>query len=115
MLCQQSYVFLQDLSYSFIVGSTFLIFIPECLNNSWWCFSSSFSDFEDRRRVSLNLAPFSSRFMVLACCHPLIIVLDCENSFHPSGAFQESIQFDSPEPIISELFILSFVFCSPNL
>ena len=33
---------------------------------------------------------------------------DCDNSFHPSGAFQESFQFDSPEPIISELFILSF-------
>ena len=56
----------------------------------------------------LNLAPFSSRFMVLAWCHPLIIVFDCENSFHPSGAIQESFQFDSPEPIISELFILSF-------
>ena len=35
----------------FIIGSTFLISIPECLNNSWWCFSSSFSTFEDRRRV----------------------------------------------------------------
>ena len=41
----------------FIVGSTFLIFIPECLNNSWWCFSSSFSDFEDRRRVPLKSLP----------------------------------------------------------
>ena len=38
----------------FIVDSTFLIFIPEYLNNSWWCFSSSFSTFEDRRRVSLK-------------------------------------------------------------
>ena len=35
----------------FIIGSTFLFVIPEYLNNSWWCFSSSFSDFEDRRRV----------------------------------------------------------------
>ena len=52
--------------------------------------------------------PFFQRFMVLACCHPLIIVFDCENSFHPSGAIQESFQFDSPEPIISDLFILSF-------
>ena len=41
----------------FIVGSTFLIFIPEYLNNSWWCFSSSFSDFEDRRRVPLKSLP----------------------------------------------------------
>src|SRR3954470_24946242 len=57
----------------------------------------------------LNLASFSSRFMVLALCHPPIIVFDCENSFHPSGAFQESFQFDSPKAIISEeLFILSF-------
>ena len=47
----QSNVFLQDLSNSFIIGSTFLIFIPEYLNNSWWCFSSQLSDFEDRRRV----------------------------------------------------------------
>ena len=38
----------------FIIGSTFPIFIPECLNNSWWCLSSSFSTFEDRRRVSLK-------------------------------------------------------------
>ena len=29
----------------------------------------------------LNLAPFSSRFMVLPSCHPLIIVFDCHNSF----------------------------------
>ena len=40
--------------------------------------------------------------------HPLIIVFDCENSFHPSGAIQESFQFDSPKAIISGLFILSF-------
>src|SRR3954462_3700016 len=63
----------------------------------------------------LNLAPFSSRFIVLACCHPLIIVFDCENNFHPSGAIQESFQFDSPEPIISELFILSFQLSFLNL
>ena len=46
--------------------------------------------------------------MVLALYHPLIIAFDCENSFHPSRAIQESLQFDSPEPIFSELFILSF-------
>ena len=35
----------------FIVGSTSLFFIlPEYLNISWWCFSSSFSTCEDRRR-----------------------------------------------------------------
>ena len=93
----------------FIVGSTSsLLILPECLNNSWWCFSSKFSDFEDRRRVSLKSCPFSWRFMVLAWCHPLIIVFDCENSFHPSGAIHESFQFDSPKAIISEdLFVLN--------
>ena len=38
----------------FIVGSSFLFFfVPEYLNNSWW-FSSSFSTFEDRRRISIK-------------------------------------------------------------
>ena len=42
----------------FIVGSTSsLLILPECLNNSWWCFSSSFSNFEDRRRVPLKSLP----------------------------------------------------------
>ena len=40
---------------------------------------------------------------------------DCENSFHPSGAIQEYFQFDSSEPIISELFIPAFSSHSPNL
>ena len=62
-----------------------------------------------------NLAPFSSRFMILACCHPLIIVFDCQNSFHPSGAIQESFRFDSPKAFISGLFIPAFSCCSPNL
>ena len=92
----------------FIVSLTFLFFIPECLNNSCGCFSSSFSDFEDRRRVSLKslfilLKMHGSSFMPSS--HNFFY---CENSFHPSGAIQESFQFDSPEPIISELFILSF-------
>ena len=48
----QSNVFLQDLSNSFHHWlNLFLLILPECLNNSWWCLSSSFSTFEDRRRV----------------------------------------------------------------
>ena len=64
--------------------------------------------FEDRRRVSLQSYPFSQRCVLLALCHPLIVVFDCENSFHPSRAIQESFQFDSLKAIISDLFILSF-------
>ena len=54
MSYHQSDVFSKIFQILFIVGSTFLIFIPEYLNNSWWCFSSSFSTFEDRRRISLK-------------------------------------------------------------
>ena len=53
--------------------------------------------------------------MILAWCHPLIIILDCENSFHPSGSIQESFQFDPPEHIISESFIPAFSSRYPNL
>ena len=69
----------------FIVGSTFLIFIPEYLNNSWWCFSSSFSTFEDRRRISPKSWSVLLKIHSSSLCHPLIIVFDCENSFltHP--------------------------------
>ena len=95
----QSNVFLQDLSNSFHCGSTFLVFIPEYLNNPWWSLSSSFSAVEDRRRVSFKSCSI--------LCHPLIIVFDCGNSFHLSGVIQESSQFCYPESINSGLFILS--------
>ena len=63
-----------------------------------------------------NLAPFSSRFVILACCHPLIIICDCGNSFHLSGAIQESSQFDYPESIISGFFsFLAFSYHPPIL
>ena len=90
----------------FIVGSTFLIFIPECLNNFGGSRHHS-QHVQTEEGFLLNLALFSSRFVVLACCHPIIIVFDCENLFHPSGVIQESSQFDYPEPIIEDLFILS--------
>ena len=101
----------------FIVVSTFLFFIiPECLKNLWWCFSSSFSVFEDQRRVfPPYLAPFSSRFMVLALCHPLIIFFDRENSFHPSGAFHEFFPFLSSEGHLFKYYSFSaFSSHSPN-
>ena len=40
----------------FIFGSTFLIFFWSA-STIWWCFSLSFSDFEDRRRVALKSVP----------------------------------------------------------
>src|SRR3954462_13375021 len=80
----------------FIVGSTFLIFIPECLNNSW-CFSSSFSTFEDRRRVSLKSCSILFKIQGSSLMPSSHICFDCENSFHPSGAFQELFPFLSSE------------------
>ena len=51
MIYHQSNVFSKIYQILFIIGSTFSIFILECINDSWWCFSSSLSTFEDRRRV----------------------------------------------------------------
>ena len=68
-------------SILFIVVSTFLILHSGVLNNSSWHFSFSFSTLEDRRSVSLKSWPFSSRFVVLASCHPHYCS-DCEEFFH---------------------------------
>ena len=62
-----------------------------------------------------NLALFSSRFMVLACCHPLIIVFDCENLFHPSGDIQESSQFVIRSPSIQVYSFSAVSYHSPIL
>ena len=59
--------------------------------------------------------PFCQGFVVLVRDHPLIIVFECEISFHLFGEIQESFQFDSLEAIISELFIPAFSYHSPNL
>ena len=70
----------------FFVDSTFLFFmVPECLNNSRWCFSSWFSTFEDRRRISPKSWSVLLKIHSSSLCHPLMIVFDCENSFlnHP--------------------------------
>ena len=51
----QSNAFLQDRLNSFQRWlNLFHFYILECINNSRWCFSSSFLDFEDRRRVFLK-------------------------------------------------------------
>ena len=74
--------FLQDLLNSLHRWLNLFVWIlPECLNNSWWCFSSSFLDIEDRWRLFLHIYPLSQRFVILACCHPLIIICDCEIFF----------------------------------
>ena len=94
----QSNVFLQDLSNSFHRWLNLFAFdSPGVSKQFLMVFSSSFSDLKTEEEFLFNLAPFSSRFMVLASCHPLIIVFDCENSFHPSGAIQESFPFLSSE------------------
>ena len=99
----QSYVFSKvGFKTFFIVVSTSSLFIlPECLINYHGGSHHHSQHLKTEEEFFLNLGPFSSRFMTLASCHALIIVFDCENSFHPSRAIQESFQFDSSEPIIS--------------
>ena len=68
----QSNVFLQDLSNCFHRWlNLFVLILPECLNNSWWCSRRHSRILKTEEEFLFNLALFSSRFMVLACCHPL--------------------------------------------
>ena len=92
----------------FIDGSTFLIFIPERLNKFMVVFLSIFLNiWRAKKSFPPNLTR-SSKDAKFKLGHPLIIVFDCENSVYPSGAIQESFQFDSPEAIISkDLFVLN--------
>ena len=108
MSYHQSYVFLQDISNSFHRWFNLSIF-HHGVSQQFGGVSHRHSQIlKTEEEFLLNLAPFSSRFMVLACRHLLIIVFDCENSFQPSGAIHESFQFDSPKVIISEdLFVLN--------
>ena len=76
---------------------------------------SLFSTFEDRRRVFppnliRSLKIHGSSFMPSS--HNCF---DCENSFHPSGAIQDSFQFDSPEPSSQNYSFSACSCCSPNL
>ena len=91
----------------FIIGSTFLFFfIPECLKNSWWCFLKSFSDFEDRRRVSFKYCPI--------LCHPLIIVFVCEIFTHPEQ-FKILFSLILQRPTFRDHSYAAFSSRSPNI
>ena len=64
---------------------------------------------------SLNLAPFSSRFVVLVQGHPLIIVFDCQNSFYPSGVIQSIFSLILRSPSSHNYSFPAFSYRSPNL
>ena len=53
---------------------------------------------------SLNLAPFSSRFMVLACCHPCIIVLIMRILFIHLEHFMSCFLFSFPRSPSSKIY-----------
>ena len=65
-----------------------------------------------KKVFSLNLAPFSSTFMALVSCHPLIIIFDCEILFSPfrsnSGVFPVWFSGAHHLRIIHSSFQLSF-------
>ena len=105
-----------DFKLFFIVGSTSLFFsLPDYLNNSWW-FSSSFSTFEDRRRISLKSCS------ILFKIHGSSFLPSSHNCFRLWELFSP-IQSNSwvfsvlihPKPIFSELFIPAFSSHSLNL
>ena len=112
MSYHQSNAFSKIFHILFIIGSTFLIYIPEYLKIYGGVSCHHSQHLKTKEEFSSKSYPFSQRFVVLAWCHPLIIVFDCENSFHPSGAMQESFQFDSSKGhhfgIIHSSFWLSF-------
>ena len=64
--------------------------------------------FEDRRRVPLKSCPFFQRFMVLALCHPLIIVLIVRILFTHLEQFKILFSLFLRRPSSQNLFILSF-------
>ena len=116
MNCHQSTVFLQDrLNYFHRWLNLF--------HSSFWRASKILTGGNRRHSQILkteeeflvNLAPFSSRFAILACCHPLIIICDCGNSFHPSGAIQDSFQFVLRSPSSHNYSFPAFIYRSPNL
>ena len=86
---------------------------PEVSQQFWCCFlSSSSTILKTKEEFLSNLGPFSRRFVILTCCHPLIIVFDCENSFHPSGVIQSIFSLILRSPSSHNY---SFHYCSPNL
>ena len=101
----------------FIIGSTFPFFIPGCLNNSWWCFSSSFSNFEDRRRVSLQ------SYLFFLKIHGSSFMPSSHNCFWLWEFFSTIRRIsrvasflDHLKAIISEYYSFSaFSSCSPNI
>ena len=93
----------------FIFGSTSLfLIILECLNDSWWCFSSSFSDFEDQRRFffsqSCSILFKICDFSLLQSSHNWFWLWDF---FSPIRSNSRVFSVCHPESINSGLFILS--------
>ena len=100
----------------FIVDSTFLFFmVPECLNNSWWCFSSSFSTFEDRRRISLESWSVLLKIHGSYLLPSSQIISNRVILFLPIRSISELFSFlDHLKAIIWEdFFVLSFQLRSP--
>ena len=96
MIYHQSNVFLQDLSNSFHRWFNLSNFHSGVPQHSWWCFSSSFSDFEDRRRVPLKSLP------VLPKMHSSSLMPSSHNCF-------QLWEFFSPIRSISWVVSISFL------
>ena len=116
MSYHQSNVFSKICQILFIIGSTCLFFfIPEFLNNSRWCFSSSSSSFEDRRRFCLHILSVLFKIRDSSLLPSSRNCFDRENSFHLSGVIQESSQFAIRSPSIQIYSFSAVSYHSPIL
>ena len=99
----------------FIVGPTFPFFIPVCLNNSWWCTRHHSWMLKTEEEFLFNLALFSSRFVILACCHPLVIVLIVRILFTYPEQFKILLSLIIRRPSFRDYSFSAFSYHSPIL
>ena len=91
----------QSIAFSKTTFKLFSSLVPPFYSSLFWSASTNHGRASRRHSRILKTEeefllyayPFFQRFMVLALCHPLIIVFDCENSFQTSDAFQELLPF----------------------
>ena len=105
----QSNVFLQDLSNSFHRWLNLSILHPGVPQQFLVVFPAVILRFlKTEEEFLFNLAPFSLRFVILACCHPLVIVLIVRILFTYPEQFKILFSLFLRSPSSQNLFILSF-------
>ena len=109
MIYHQLNVFLQDFSNSFHCWFNFYILLYSGASIILGSVSRCHSHLlKTEEKFPFNLAPFSSRFVILVCCHPLVIVLIVRIFFTHPEQFKILFSLFLRSPSSQNLFILSF-------